>query len=288
MDPNLIFNTVNGVLEDFLAANQSMFVAMGSRMFRSLATIMVAWYGMQTALAPTSANLARFARLVLLVSFGFTITVFYADPIPGVGYSFSGLIAAQATFMSQEIGSATAGRVTSGVATALQNLGSPSITNFLEVINYYTISLMLVAVQAVTFVVIGFGYIVQAVCIIIGPVFVPFFIVPKLDWLFWSWLRCLLIYSFYQVVANCFVYIFGNILLSLLANEAGLLSGKVEPVEWMTTAPVLYIFLFIFLFGILKIPTVTNHIFSGSGGESGGFAQAATSTASVGAKAAML
>ena len=208
--------------------------------------------------------------------------------MPGIGYSFSGLIAAQATFMAEEIGQATAGQVTSGVATALQNLGSPSITNFLEVINYYTLSIMLIAVQAVTFVVIGFGYIVQAVCIIIGPVFVPFFIVPKLEWLFWSWLRTLLIYSFYQVVANCFVYIFGNILLSLLANQVGLLGGEVAAAEWMARTPVLFIFLFIFLFGILKIPTVTNHIFSGSGGAESGFAQAATGVATVGAKAAVL
>lgn len=288
MDPNLIFDTVNRVIQDFLGANSSIFVAMGDRMFRSFATILIVWFGIQTALSGAGVDLARFSRLLLLISFGFALTTFYATPMPGIGYSFSGLIAAQATFMAEEIGQATAGQVTSGVATALQNLGSPSITNFLEVINYYTLSIMLIAVQAVTFVVIGFGYIVQAVCIIIGPVFVPFFIVPKLEWLFWSWLRTLLIYSFYQVVANCFVYIFGNILLSLLANQVGLLGGEVAAAEWMARTPVLFIFLFIFLFGILKIPTVTNHIFSGSGGAESGFAQAATGVATVGAKAAVL
>jgi hypothetical protein len=35
--------------------------------------------------------------------------------------------------------------------------------------------------------VIAFGLIASAVCALLGPIFVPFFLVPKLDWLFWGW-----------------------------------------------------------------------------------------------------
>ena len=37
--------------------------------------------------------------------------------------------------------------------------------------------------------VIAFGLIASAVCALLGPLFVPFFIVPKLDWLFWGWFK---------------------------------------------------------------------------------------------------
>ena len=33
--------------------------------------------------------------------------------------------------------------------------------------------------------------IASAVCALVGPLFVPFFIVPTLEWLFWGWLKAL-------------------------------------------------------------------------------------------------
>ena len=62
--------------------------------------------------------------------------------------------------------------------------------------------------------IIGFGLIAQAVLLLVGPVFVPFLVVPKMDWLFWGWFKAFLQYSFYQVVASALVYIFGKLQLA--------------------------------------------------------------------------
>ena len=56
--------------------------------------------------------------------------------------------------------------------------------------------------------VIAFGLIASAVCALVGPLFVPFFIVPKLDWLFWGWLKAFIQYSFIPVVAIAFLMVF--------------------------------------------------------------------------------
>ena len=55
---------------------------------------------------------------------------------------------------------------------------------------------------------IAFGLIASAVCGLLGPIFVPFFIVPKLEWLFWGWLKSFIQYSFIPVVAIAFLMIF--------------------------------------------------------------------------------
>ena len=55
---------------------------------------------------------------------------------------------------------------------------------------------------------IAFGLIASAVCGLVGPIFVPFFIVPKLDWLFWGWLKAFIQYSFIPVIAIAFLMIF--------------------------------------------------------------------------------
>ena len=43
--------------------------------------------------------------------------------------------------------------------------------------------------EASAFAVIAYGYVAAAVCVLIGPIFIPWFIVPKMDWLFWGWLK---------------------------------------------------------------------------------------------------
>jgi len=106
------------------------------------------------------------------------------------------------------------------------------------------------------------------VLILVGPIFVPFFVVPKLDWLFWGWFKAFLQYSFYQVIANAFVFIFAKLLLGFLALD---MNGMTVS-QWMTQFPALFIFLLIAIFGLLKIPTLTNHLFSGSAGADSGFA----------------
>ena len=64
--------------------------------------------------------------------------------------------------------------------------------------------------QAVSFAVIAYGYVASAVCVLIGPIFIPWFIVPKMDWLFWGWFKAFIGFSFYQVVASAFVFIFSK------------------------------------------------------------------------------
>ena len=76
--------------------------------------------------------------------------------------------------------------------------------------------ILLAAAQAIAIVVIAYGFIATAVCVLVGPIFIPFFIVPKLEWLFWGWFRCFIQYAFYQVIAAAVVFIIANLILGIL------------------------------------------------------------------------
>ncbi len=139
--------------------------------------------------------------------------------------------------------------------------------------DYWTIIILLAIAQAIALVVIAFGIIATAVCILLGPVFIPFFIVPQLDWLFWGWFKCLIQYSFYQVVAAAVVYIIGNILTSFLTFYNG------QPMtidrQGALIAP-LFIVTIASVYALLKVPVLTSHIFSGAAGlSSSGIAERA-------------
>jgi len=129
-------------------------------------------------------------------------------------------------------------------------------------------------------VVIAYGFIATTVCVLVGPVFVPFFIVPKLEWLFWGWLRCFIQYAFYEVIAAAVVYIIGNLIIGVLTLQP---VGTISTLQLIGWFPVLFITFVASIYVLLKVPALTNHIFSGTaGGSSAGILEApAAAVASV-------
>jgi hypothetical protein len=260
-----IFQAINNLLTQ----NLGFFDAMGQNLFRSFATILVAWYGVKSALSTSSGkhpfHFDNFASLLLTISFGFAMVNYYNTPIPGIGTGFHNLVTNEAQFLSSRIDQAQLQTVIAGVADFESRMDSPTWGDFLGTAIYVVITILLAAAQAIALVVIAYGFIATAVCVLVGPVFIPFFIVPKMEWLFWGWFRCFIQYAFYQVVASAVVFIIGNLMIGALRlPPAGTLS-TVQLIAWF---PVLFIAFLASIYALLKVPALTNHIFSGSAGGS--------------------
>ena len=67
---------------------------------------------------------------------------------------------------------------------------------------------------------IAFGYVAVAVAVMLGPVFIPFFIVPGMEWAFRGWFKSLLEVPFYPVVANAYLFVFGNLLIHFMDSHS--------------------------------------------------------------------
>src|ERR1700727_3169653 len=185
-----IFQAINNLLTQ----NLGFFDSMGQNLFRSFATILVAWFGIKSALASASGRPAfqfdHFASLLLTISFGIAMVNYYSSPIPGVGVSFHNLVTDESQFMSIQIDQAQLQNVCTHVGNLEARMDSPSWGDFVGTSIYVIVTILLAAAQAIAIVVIAYGFIATAACVLAGPVFVPFFIVPKLEWLFWGWFRC--------------------------------------------------------------------------------------------------
>jgi hypothetical protein len=260
-----IFQAINTLLTQ----NLGFFDTMGQNLFRSFATILIAWFGIKSALSAASGkhpfHFDNFATLLLTVSFGFAMVNYYNAPIPGVGVSFHNLVTNEAQFLSGQIDQAQLQTVVAQVADFESRMDSPAWGDVFGTAIYVIVTILLAAAQAVAIVVIAYGFIATAVCVLVGPVFVPFFIVPKMEWVFWGWFRCFLQYAFYQVIAAAVVFIIGNLMLGALRlPPAGTLSTA-QLIAWF---PVLFITFLASIYTLLKVPALTNHIFSGTAGGS--------------------
>jgi hypothetical protein len=263
-----IFEAINNLLTE----NLGFFDAMGQNLFRAFATILLAWFGAKSALAAAGGRgpfqFDRFASLLLTISFGFGMVNYYSAPLPGVGTSFHNLVTDESQFLANKINQTELQTVIEHVNDFEARMDAPGVTDLLGTILYTVILLLLAAAQAVAIVVIAYGFIATAVCVLLGPVFIPFFIVPQLEWIFWGWFRCFLQYAFYQVIAAAVVFVIGNLILGILGLEP---QGAISTVELVEEFPVLFITFLASIYALLKVPALTNHIFSGtSGGSSAG------------------
>ena len=80
------------VMDDIMSANGPTILAAGNTLWRGLAAIVVVWTGIKIAMSGTFSMWALI-ELVIGLWIPWVMLLFYATPIPGVGFTFPGMIA---------------------------------------------------------------------------------------------------------------------------------------------------------------------------------------------------
>jgi hypothetical protein len=261
------FSLVSAAIVELLTRHGDMFVSMGTNMFRGFATILIAWFGVRGALASAEGQgvpFGRFASLLLTIAIGFTMMTFYDRPIPGIGRSFTHLITDQAQVLAAQLETSQVQALSDRLNEVYFSLEQPTFYNIMQVVGYFAVAVGVTAVRVTLVAVIAFGWVATAVAVLVGPVFIPFFIVPHMEWMFWGWLKSLIQYSFYQVIAQAFAFVFGSFLLRAIDAFP-----PPYTVDKILVGGFHLIFLFIaFIYGMLKVPSLANSLFTGRSGES--------------------
>jgi hypothetical protein len=265
LDP---FASITAAILDLLARDGDLFLRLGTNLFRGLAVILVAWFGIRAALTSAEGGrplpLAPFAGLVLTIAFGFTMITYYRAPIPGLGLSFTQLLTDQPIALARQLEVTQVQRLSDRLNELYLSMEQPQLFNISALVGYFTVVLAVTAARVVLLAVIAFGLVATGVAVLVGPVFIPFFLIPPLDWLFWGWFKSLLQYAFYQLVAQAFVFVFGSFLINFLDAFP-----PPYTVDRLLVGGFQLVFLLLaFVYGVLKVPSLTSSLFSGRAGES--------------------
>jgi type IV secretory pathway VirB6-like protein len=262
--------------------------AMGVHICVALATIMLVWFGVQEALASAQGgpgfSIGKFLNFFMLITFAYVMVKFFDSSIPGIGYSLKGFINGGAQQIVGLIGTDSASSILSILRTAEAKEGPGMMSTLMSPYNaiiYALIQVLIAGLSALISVIIAYGAIASTIVGLLGPVFIPFLVFEKLDFLFWGWLRAFLGFTFYKVVAAATL----SILSHLLANYYALMSGFTDPATMIQQLPVLILLVMVNGFILLKIPAMTATIFSGhtSGHDAGtGIISSIAMTAMVG------
>jgi hypothetical protein len=247
---------------------------LGLHMVIALATIMLVWFGVQEALASAQGgpgfSIAKFLSFFMLITFAYCFVKFYDSSIPGIGYSLKGFISNGTSGLVDYIGNDSTQEVQNTIHIALGKIGSlsPSFTEPYTLLCSYTVQLVLTVLTGLIAVIIAYGAIGATVIGLLGPVFIPWMVFDKTDFLFWGWLKAFLGFEFYKVVAAATLSIVSHLLISYLTSGA---MNVASPQSLITLMPALLMLCFIACFVLFKIPTMTASLFSGHvGGHSSG------------------
>jgi TrbL/VirB6 plasmid conjugal transfer protein len=261
--------SITGFVTQLLTNHVGQFAFIGQAMFLSLATIMIAWFGIKAALSTHERSggfhFGNFASLVLMISFGYAMINYYDQPIPGFGRSFYHLVIDETEYLTNIIAGSQLQTASDAIDQYERNIQKPGLTDVAGGLAYIVDLFILALWKAVAIIITAYGLVATAICILVGPIFIPFFIVPQLEWLFWGWLKCFMQYAFYQVIAAATMFVMGNLVIFVLSQP------PFSPVPEPSTLLALLVVVFVGgVYALLKVPALTNQVFSGAAGLSSG------------------
>jgi hypothetical protein len=243
-------------------------------MVLALATIMMVWFGVQEALASAHGgpgfSMGRFLNLFMLLTFAYLMVNYYDSSVPGLGFSLKGFIDGGAISLVNLIGSDGSNTMLNEIHQASSKTGPSILSTVMNpyyAIVYFAVQFLLAMLAAIVSAIVAYGTIAATIIGVLGPIFIPFLVVDKLDWLFWGWLKAYLGFSFYKVVAAATL----NVLSHVLTNYYIQLGQSVsDPATIVQTLPLLVLLVLVNIYILFKIPTMTHTLFTGGTGGHGG------------------
>jgi hypothetical protein len=274
-----LFQYIAQACQSFAATAAPSITAMGINMVLALATIMLVWFGVQEALASAHGgpgfSMGRFLNLFMLLTFAYAMVNYYDSSIPGLGFSIKSFIDGGTISLVNLVGSDGSNTMLNEIHAASSKTG-PSILNSMMnpyyAIVYFAVQFLLAVLAAIVSAIVAYGAIAATIIGVLGPVFIPFLVFDKLDWLFWGWLKAYLGFSFYKVVAAATM----NVLSHVLTNYYIQLGQSVsDPSLIVQTLPLLVLLVLVNVYILFKIPAMTHSLFTGhTGGHGGGLGTA--------------
>ena len=274
LDPNIPANLPPEELRDFKSfldialdglttAAGGEVITTGTGLLGGLAAIVVVLNGVKIAF---SGNIQpwELVRVVIGLWVPWVMLQFYTTPIPGMAFTFPGMIAAGGNWlhalligdaaysMQTELGNLIrsfaahleaqaqegnlVGLVTGGIHAA--------ITAVAGTVMFLFVVLCLVLLGAVTYAQVIWAQIALAMLIILGPIFIPFLVFDPLAFLFWGWFRAMIIYSLYAVMAGAVLRVFsavGIAYVTTLGNANLNIESLTDVGLWMLAVVPLFI-----------------------------------------------
>ncbi len=215
--------TVAHEILTLVTSGQPVFMAFGTKLLTSLGVIMLVIYGLKWALASASNYHGHFdfpgmVHFFCLFIMAEMMLRFYNTPLPWVGSSFSQLLPDTGQTFANSISMSALTTLIGQIGNIVSNMKPPGVLSGLDIVVYCFILLDMTVISGVLFAITIIGFVAIGIGALVGPIFIPWLVVPRMAWLFWNWLSYMLQYSFYPVIAAALVFVWSNVLVTFVTH----------------------------------------------------------------------
>ena len=191
--------------------------ALGLRICIALATIMLVWFGVQEALASASGgpgfNMGKFLNFFYAYHLRLHDGEVLRQLDPRCRLLTQGIHQRRRTVPCVDYWNGQCDKhpkhVEPGPIHERPGIAKAMMNPYFAIV-YVVIQVMIAALSAIVSAIIAYGAIGSAVIGLLGPLFIPFLVFQKLEFLFWGWLRAFIGFCFYKVLAAAVFSILGH------------------------------------------------------------------------------
>lgn len=205
---------VTSATTSWISANSPILMAESQSLLTSFAKIMLVILGLKLALRGGPHVAADFVYWAVIFLVAKTMLHYYNSPLPWVSSNLHQILPDTAREISSWFGSSAMATATKQMDALAAAIPTPSWKQGLEAA-YYILALGLIwLAEGVMFALSCVGYIFIAIGAVLGPLAIPFLMIPRMSYLFWDWLSYMISWSMFQVVASALVWIWAQILIN--------------------------------------------------------------------------
>ncbi len=261
-----------------MTSGGALFVSTGNQILTSLGIIMLVVCGLRLAAESASRHHGEFGFPALIQFFGLFLIAealirYYDSPLPWTSVSVSRILPDTARYFAGTIDLTVLDTLIGKINALVSGSEQPSFMNPVMIFVYYSILMDMTLIQGVLFTVNILAFVFIGIGSLLGPLFIPWIVVPKLNWLFWNWVQFMLQYSFYRVVASALTYVWATVLVSFIDRS---IHGDYTLAHFLVMLLPLGVLNIGLLFSVLKIGGVVSDLFKGAASAGSGFVGSVT------------
>ena len=294
-NPGDIVGVFDQAAAGFFAAASPPVLDAGMTIFTGLAVIGIVQRGAAWALGGQT-DATGLMNYLLKVALVLGLLTFWNNQLPLAGASIPQLIAGQGAWLietllgtaldnmlaqigriwdtfaeaelSGQVWSALGALFTGGAAVLLYTILGPGVV----------LSLVALAIGTLA---AGMAQVIWAgaaisICIMIGPVLVPWLLFKPLEFLFWGWLKTVITYSLYGAIAVAVIRTFMDAMLTQVEAVVLIDGWAAGGGQLLASGLTAFLLALTSLTAMIKVPALANGLVSGSGAAGSGIAEAVT------------
>jgi hypothetical protein len=211
-DPVAVVSWVGTQLNAMVDSHIDAFLAEGQSLLVGVLTILMVWYLMIGLFCRSMRN-ELLIELIMNFMIAQTMLAFYDSPMPwGGGISFHSIFGAEAQWAAGTLDISTVKTVVESVVTMWHNMETPGPLDILGFLTYGLSMIQLAIIWLLCSCITLIGHIALGFGSLMGPLCIPFFIWPAMNWLFWGWVKFMTTYALYIVASSAVVLLYANVM----------------------------------------------------------------------------